>query len=86
MVIALCRKPVSADLDDYGEEDREELNQDQVINNSGVIEYTKNSLNQIYHVEEVLSMIDISGDGNYSNVGGQGGGMSDHGMGASQFN
>ena len=45
-----------------------------MINNSGNIEYTKNSLSQIYHVEEVLSMIDISGEGGVNN-----GGFSEHG-------
>lgn len=69
-MIALCRKPVSADLEDEVEDDYE----NQVINNSGNIEYTKNSLTQIYHVEQVLSMIDISGEGGVNN-----GGMSDHG-------
>ena len=34
-----------------------------IINNSGYLEYNKNNLGQIYHVEEVLSIIDIANEG-----------------------
>ena len=34
-----------------------------VINKSGYLEYSKNNLGQIYHVEEVLSIIDIANEG-----------------------
>lgn len=34
-----------------------------IINNSGYLEYSKNNLGQIYHVEEVLSIIDIANEG-----------------------
>ena len=34
-----------------------------MINDSGYIEYTRNNMHQYYHVEEVLSMIDVSNDG-----------------------
>jgi hypothetical protein len=36
------------------------------INESGFIEYNRNNMTQLYHVEEILSMIDVSGDGSSS--------------------
>jgi hypothetical protein len=52
-VIALCRRPV------FGFEDEQsEMNEDE-----GGIEYDRHNMNQYYHVEEVLAMVDIANDG-----------------------
>ena len=69
-VIALCRKPLSGE--DTFEDEEPDLEQ-QVINDSGYIEYTRNNMHQYYHVEEVLSMIDVSNDGVSKTAGGGGG-------------
>jgi hypothetical protein len=63
-VIALCRKPLSGeDADTFEDEEKQADLDQQVINDSGYIEYTRNNMHQYYHVEEVLSMIDVSNDG-----------------------
>lgn len=36
----------------------------EVINDSGTLEYTRHNMNQYYMVEEVLSMVDVSNQGN----------------------
>mgnify|MGYP000957813710 CR=1 FL=1 len=50
-MIALCRKPV------YQLEDEDQDEDDEGI------EYDRNNMNQYYHVEEVLAMVDIANDG-----------------------
>ena len=63
-MIALCRKPLSGeDADTFEDEEKQADLDQQVINDSGYIEYTRNNMHQYYHVEEVLSMIDVSNDG-----------------------
>lgn len=79
LVIALCRRPfddVDDELDasrtdankkeqmsDDGQSSQQGNLEKQIINNSGYLEYNKNNLGQIYHVEEVLSIIDIANEG-----------------------
>ena len=71
LVIALCRKPLSADEDEFdnmkGKDSMEEP-----INNTGFIEYTRHNMQQYYHVEQVLSMIDVSNEGNRNQNGANG--------------
>lgn len=52
-MIALCRRPVEG-----FEDEQSEVNEDDIG-----IEYDKHNMNQYYHVEEVLAMIDIANDG-----------------------
>lgn len=71
-VIALCRKSVASEdeilLDESDKKNGQLKSIDNdinscVINNSGVLEYTRHNLNQYYQVEEVLSMVDVSNEG-----------------------
>lgn len=61
-VIALCRKPLAAGDEGLEDEPKQDYDQ-QVINDGGYLEYTRNNMHQYYHVEEVLSMIDVANDG-----------------------
>lgn len=71
-VIALCRKSLPTEEDlflDESEKKNQQLKSidheicSEVINNSGVLEYTRHNMNQYYLVEEVLSMVDVSNQG-----------------------
>ena len=62
LVIALCRKPLQADEDDF-ESMKGKDQSEEPINNTGIIEYTRHNMQQYYHVEQVLSIIDVSNEG-----------------------
>ena len=71
-VIALCRKSVPSEEDVFLDEtdkknaQMKSLDHDVtncIVNNTGIIEYTRHNMNQYYHVEEVLSMVDVSNEG-----------------------
>lgn len=60
LVIALCRRPLGDEESLVDENNKKEGAEEE---SEDYIEYTKNSMSQIYHVEEVISLIDISNDG-----------------------
>ena len=56
LVIAICRRPVQS----FEDEDPD------LAEDDGSIEYDRNNMNQYYHVEEVLAMVDIANEGEVS--------------------
>ena len=60
LVIALCRRPLG---DEESLVDENNKKEDVGEESQDYIEYTKNSMSQIYHVEEVISLVDIANDG-----------------------
>jgi len=56
--LALCRR--SIEDDESKSEEGSDKDMSNIVNDQGVIEYTKATPSQLYHVEHVLSLVDVA--------------------------